>query len=62
VLEERTLSLRAFDEAGMLREGLLVSPGDVEKRIEALLGDPEVASIHAHTPANGCFLARIERN
>jgi hypothetical protein len=62
VLQDRMLSLRAFDAAGMLRHGLLAQPSEVEERIEALHGDPAVASIHAHTPAFGCFLARIERN
>jgi hypothetical protein len=62
VLERRLLSLRGFDAAGMLRGALLAQPDEVEERIEALLGDGRVASIHAHTPAHGCFLARIERN
>jgi hypothetical protein len=62
VLEGRTLSLRAFDSAGMLREAALAEPGEAEARIEALLADGAVATIHAHTAAYGCFLARIERN
>jgi hypothetical protein len=62
VLEGRILSLRAFDSAGMLREAVLAEPGDAETRIAQLLGDPEVASIHAHIATFGCFLARIERN
>ena len=62
VLLGRMLSLRGFDAAGMLREGLLVQPDEVEARIGQLFADPAVASIHAHTPAYGCFLARIERN
>ena len=62
VLEERLLSLRAFDEAGMLRGAVLSEPGEAEERISAFFEDLEVASIHAHTPAYGCFLAQIERN
>jgi len=62
VLEARLLSLRAFDGAGMLRTALLAEPGEAEERIAALFEDGEVVSIHAHTPAYGCFLARIERN
>ena len=61
-LEERTLSLRAFDAAGMLRDAVLAAPGEAEARIEGLLKDAEVASIHAHSAAFGCFLARIERS
>lgn len=62
VLEERLLSLRAFDGAGMLRTALLAQADEVEARIAEIFEDPEAASIHAHTPAYGCFLARIERN
>ena len=57
VLDGRLLSLRAFDRAGMLRTALLAQADEVEARIAELFEDPEVASIHAHTPAYGCFLA-----
>ena len=30
--------------------------------IAALLVDPRIDAIHAHSAAAGCFLARIERN
>jgi len=62
VLQHRLLSLRAFDAAGMLRTALLSEEGEAEARIADLFEDGEVATIHAHTPAYGCFLARIERN
>ena len=62
VLEERTLSLRAFDAAGMLRNAVLAAPGEAEAGIEGLLEDADVASVHAHNAAYGCFLARIERS
>jgi hypothetical protein len=61
-LERRTLSLRAFDEAGMLKDGVLARPGEADARIRALFGREEIATIHAHSAAYGCFLARIERN
>ena len=62
VLEGRMLSLGGFDAAGMLRDAVLVEPGEVEARIAELFADGEVASVHAHTPPYGCFLARIERS
>lgn len=61
-LGRRTLGLRAFDAEGMLRGGLLAMPGEADSQIRALLDRPEVAEIHAHNAAYGCFLARIERN
>jgi hypothetical protein len=61
VLDGRILSLRGYDSAGLLRQALLAQPGEAEAAIEALLGDDGVDSIHAHTAAYGCFLARIGR-
>jgi len=61
-LDGRTISLRGFDEAGMLRDGQLALPGEADARIRALFAAPEIATIHAHTATFGCFLARIERS
>ena len=61
-LERRTLSLRGFDAAGMLKNGILAMPGEADARIRALFESDDIATIHAHNAAYGCFLARIERN
>jgi len=61
-LDKRTLGLRGFDEAGMLRGALLARPGEADARIRELFERPEIDTIHAHNAAYGCFLARIERN
>jgi hypothetical protein len=58
----RTLSLRGFDSEGMLRDGILALPGEADARIRALFERDEIDTIHAHSAAYGCFLARIERN
>jgi hypothetical protein len=62
IFQTRTLGLRGFDAEGMLRGALLALPGEADAKIRALFERPEVASIHAHNAALGCFLARIERN
>jgi hypothetical protein len=62
VFEGRALSLRGFDEAGMLRGALLAAPGEADAKIRTLFERPEIATIHAHNAAAGCFAARIERN
>jgi hypothetical protein len=62
MFDRRTLSLRAFDGEGMLRGALLAMPGEADSRIRELLSLPEIASVHAHNAAYGCFLAKIERN
>jgi hypothetical protein len=62
MLDRRTLGLRGFDAAGMLKGALLAMPGEADARIRELFGRPEIATVHAHNAAYGCFLARIERN
>jgi len=62
LFDTRTLGLRGFDSAGMLRGALLALPGEADAKIRALLERPEIASIHAHNAALGCFLARVDRN
>jgi len=58
----RTLGLRGFGADGMLKGALLAMPGEADAKIRALLERPEIDTIHAHSAAYGCFLARIERN
>lgn len=62
LIDRRTVSLRGFDVAGMLRAGLLAMPGEADRSIRELFADPEVAIIHAHNAALGCFLAKVERD
>ena len=61
-LDRRTLSLRGFDASGRIAAAVLAAPGGADAAIRELLSNGEVAEIHAHSAAYGCFLARIERN
>ena len=61
-LDRRTLGLRGFDAEGMLRGALLAMPGEADARIRELFGRPDVATIHVHNAAHGCFLARVGRD
>jgi hypothetical protein len=61
VLENRPLSLRGFDQDGMLQAAVLAQGAEVEIRIRELFERPDVATIHAHNAAYGCFAAKIER-
>lgn len=58
----RTLSLRGFDADGMLQDALVAGPDGQEEAIRTLLKMPQVACIHAHHAAYGCYAARIERD
>jgi hypothetical protein len=61
VMRPRMLSLRAFDDAGMMVDADLVDGREVEGLIERLLANPRAAYLHAHYARRGCFAARIER-
>jgi hypothetical protein len=62
VFEGRVLSLRGFDREGMLRDALLAPPGEADAKIRTLFERPEIAEIHAHNAAAGCFAAKIVRD
>jgi len=61
VFAPRVLSLRAFDNDGMMVDALITRPGEADSGIRKLFENPEIAYIHAHNAARGCFSARIER-
>ncbi|MVZ97534.1 DUF1203 domain-containing protein [Sphingorhabdus sp. IMCC26285] len=61
VFEGRPMAFRAFDSDGMLRNAALALPGQADEKIRELFAQDEIAYIHAHNAAHGCFSARIER-
>lgn len=61
VFTNRPIALRGYDAEGMLRGAALALAQDVETRIGELFARPEIAYIHAHNAAHGCFAARIDR-
>lgn len=60
-LDRRVLSLRAFDDAGMMIDAALVQPGEADVAIRRLLANPATDHIDAHNAVRGCFAARVER-
>lgn len=61
VFDGRTIALRGFDAAGMLKSAALAAPGEADSAIRNLFSAPEIAYIDAHNAAAGCFAARVER-
>lgn len=61
VMRERSLGLRGFDADGMLRNARLAAPGEADAGIRDLFDNPDIAYIHAHNAAHGCFVARVDR-
>jgi Protein of unknown function (DUF1203) len=62
VFAGRPIALRGFDKAGMLRTAALALPGQADEKIRTVFADPDIAYIHAHNAAHGCFSARIDRH
>ena len=62
VFGPRGLSLRAFDEAGMMVDAALSQPGEADAGIRKLFENPAIAIIHVHNATRGCFAAKVERN
>ena len=57
----RPLTLRCYDEIGVMVGGELVGERPVEQVIVKLFEDPHVKYLHARTATVGCFVARVER-
>jgi len=55
------ISLRAFDDAGMMVDAEVAPGADLAPAIERLLALPGVAYLHAHYAGMGCYAARIDR-
>ena len=61
VFAGRPLGLRAFDANGILKTAALALSGEADEKIRAVFADPDIAYIHAHNAAHGCFAAKVER-
>jgi hypothetical protein len=61
VLRTRLLSLRAFDDAGMMIDADVMRGSDLAVAIDRMFDSPRVKYLHAHNAKAGCFAARIER-
>ena len=61
MLRSRLLSLRAFDDAGMLVDADVADGTELEPLIERQLADAQVRYLHIHFARPGCYAARVER-
>jgi hypothetical protein len=57
----RPIALRGFDAGGMLQNAALALPGQADAKIRELFESKDIAYIHAHNAAHGCFSAKVER-
>lgn len=61
-LAARLLSLRAFDDGGMMVDADVMEGEALPGAIAAMFTDPNTAYLHAHNAKRGCFAARIDRH
>lgn len=61
VLRVRQLSVRSFDERGMMLDAEVVEGTSLEPLIERLFTEPHTAYLHVHNAKRGCYAARIDR-
>jgi hypothetical protein len=60
-LATRLLSLRAYDDTGMMIDADVVEGRDLTTHIHRFLENAETAYVHAHFARRGCYAARIDR-
>jgi hypothetical protein len=61
MLRLRTLSLRAFNQAGMMITADLAEGRFLGAAVEEIFHNPDVAYIHVHFAKAGCYAARVDR-
>lgn len=61
VLENRHLSLRAYDSKNMMVNALTVQGNDIGNKIQYLFADNIVEYIHIHNANPGCFSCSVDR-
>jgi len=60
-LRRRLLSVRAFDDEGMMIDADIVEGRELERVVEPMLANPSAAYLHVHNAKRGCYAARIDR-
>jgi len=60
-LTRRLLSVRSFDDAGMMRDADVIDGSALESLIARMFADENTAYLHVHNAKRGCFAARVDR-
>lgn len=56
----RLLSLRAYDEDGLMRDAEVVEGVDAMPHLQRLLGMAGIAYLHVHNARPGCYACRVD--
>ena len=60
-LRRRLLSVRGFDQHGMLLDADVTQGTELEALIDRLFSNEAVAYLHVHNARPGCYAARVDR-
>jgi hypothetical protein len=60
-LRKRLLSIRAYDQNGMMLEADVADGTAVEPVIARMFGNDKVSYLHVHYARQGCYAARVDR-
>lgn len=61
MLDQRLLSARAYDAAGMMLDAEVFEGGDLAVRLTGWFADPAIHEVHIHSARRGCYLAKAVR-
>jgi len=61
VVSSRTISVRAYDQDGLMLEGNVVPGTAIEPHLDRLFANQKVAYAHLHNAGAGCYSCKVER-
>ena len=61
VMSCRQLSVRAFDQNGLMQDAVLIEGTEAAKAFETLLAKEATEFLHVHNAVRGCYSGRVER-
>jgi len=57
----RNLSVRGFDGAAMMQDGVVIDGRDLHATIDDLFTNPAIEYLHVHNAGRGCWASKIRR-
>jgi hypothetical protein len=60
-VSSRMMSLRAYDDAGMMLNADVIHGCELKSRIEEVFANPKVSYLHLHNAGAGCYSCKVER-
>jgi hypothetical protein len=61
VVASRVISVRAYDQSGMMLDGQIVRGRELKSRIDELFANSKIAYLQLHNAGAGCYSCKVER-